>query len=231
MMRRAPGQRRSNLTETVDGLVVVPDNAEVGPGRVAAGRWRMARREEQSEQFDLRGVDILELVDDGVPQLRPHDRRGARVLAEEPDGVQDQVVERQPPAPAALGAEPRIGPGRGGEPGVPLALGVRLVRGQPATGRVEPAGDGLPPALRECECVFGQRALVAQGAHLRAGKLDRGIQAGGAAVGEQPLPQDRLAHQTVALGRVEDRGVGADGREAEVGGETPDHREAEAVEG
>jgi len=87
--------------ELVDGLVVVADRAEVGSARDA--RWG-----ERFEHGDLRGVYVLELINDEAAVLIAEDGGGGGVRLDELDGEGDEVAVGEPAAGSAgVGEEGR----------------------------------------------------------------------------------------------------------------------------
>ena len=143
----------------VDGLVGVADHAEVGAVAEPAG-----------QQLVLRGVDVLELVDEQVPEPPPLGGRELGVGRQRVGAQEEQVVEvDQAPAPL-------LGP-------VPL---VQVGHGRP--------GDRRPAAGE-----FGRGLVVAGPDETGLGPLDLGRQVGGLDGGRTVPGQERPEQPQLAV--------------------------------
>ncbi len=177
--------RRGGAGEGVDRLRGVADDADV-----------LALSEPQLEEGLLEAVDVLVLVDDEVPVLRPHGAGDLLVLAEDAGGQEQDVLEVDD---AALGLHRLVllddaGHRRGVEAGRRLAPGTRGGRGVGVGGEhrdlgpLDLGGDVAHPGRVEPEA----QAATGLGDGAR---LVRHHLGGGAADGLRPevvqLPQRR----------------------------------------
>jgi len=199
--------------EGVDRLVVVADDAEVGGGGWVVG-------EEVGEQDDGGGVDVLELIDDGVSELAAQDVAGEVVAGEQVDGEGDEFVEADVAQACLLGAEG--GDGVGG-------LGEELALGELAEG----LGGGLAfevacGLVDEGAGVVDGDGGVAHGCGLGDDGRGGGVGALAHRQAHEVVVRDDLAGEAVECGCVGQAEVGG---EFEAVGEAPGDEAPEAVVG